>query len=74
MTGLELVQEVAEKHGITNLSEDDKSYILWNHTGFPSFVPTGVEAEDHFRSQLDTYFQDTKRASAQISEIIEESK
>ncbi len=50
MTGLELTREI-----FPDLDDDALDYILWEHTGFPSFFPKEVGAEAHFRQQLEAY-------------------
>ena len=56
MTGIELVQEVARKYGIVNLSDDMANDILWEHTGYPAFF-LGSNPEAWFRIQLDDFFK-----------------
>jgi len=54
MTYLELVRSVASEHG-QSVSNDEAYYILWEHTGFPSFWESDPELD--CRRQVHEYFK-----------------
>lgn len=60
MTPIEIVQQVAQEF-CKEVSADEADYILWEHTGFPSFWPEPIAqtpAEDQVRIQLRTFFSE----------------
>jgi hypothetical protein len=58
MTAHELIQTVAHEFG-REASVDDSEYILWEHTGYPSFwhIPRdGNTPEECLRTQVRAFF------------------
>lgn len=47
MDGVATVRDECRRHGV---DEDEAGYVLWNHTGFPSFYEG--EPAAHFRRQV----------------------
>lgn len=59
MTALEIAREIAEKYGVTGLSDNNLNYILWEYTGFPDFWAyrqDGNTPEECLRTQLHRHF------------------
>lgn len=55
MTAAALVEAVAKCYGM-KVSEDEASYLVWNHTGYPSFWMTDRPIEE-LRHQIAAYLQ-----------------
>lgn len=57
-----IIQEEAIKFGVT-ISKNDTEYIIWEHTGYPSFWRIGIDgdtAEECFRTQIREFFKSYK--------------
>ena len=59
MTWTQMCQDEARKVGI-ELTVADADWVLWEHTGFPSFYE-GDDAEGYFRKQIRQWALSTKR-------------
>jgi len=62
MTGIELVQEEAERLGL-QISTEDADYILWEETGFPCYFVLDEEhptLESRLRQQVQMFLLKVK--------------
>lgn len=70
----EVVKEIAAKYD-REVSEEDIEYVVWTHTGYPSFWSSedGDSPEECFRTQLDRFFKDPAEAERRLKEYEEEA-